>query len=151
MTKVLPLGTEYEQQFPLSRCSSDTCHAHIFTYRVVGHSRIQPTESPHYVVMGCILHPMKDRFRQVTRFWFDGRDAYGTQVMRADFYGDPPSPTYDELLEKIGIEITDPTPEDIAKANADAAQEESVIWSKANDHLPRGKGEYRGMVTWDFR
>lgn len=112
MSKVLPIGTEYEQQFWPSRTGTSTA-ATIFTYRVVGHSSLGSG------VIAEEIAPLRHRVRNATRIWADGRDMWGTTVMRCEFEGDDAHPTYFEQLELCGVEATESSTEAEVSVNKD--------------------------------
>ena len=99
--KLLPIGAEFECQFPPSGISTDT-RAHVWLYRISGH--VDALNKNRVPIKACSLEPVSVRYRNVTSIRMDEPDMYGRTVPRAKFDGEPPSPTYYELLEKIGVE-----------------------------------------------
>jgi hypothetical protein len=107
-----PIGSEYEVQHPVLRTNLETVT--VFLHRVVGHALFYSHN------LCCITEPMRARERKIVNVRHDPPDMFGGLVMRCDFEGPPPSPTYEELADTFVL-ITKPTPPDVIKANKQKA------------------------------
>ena len=99
MSRLLPIGTEYEYEFPLPMRSTASV-ANIYRYKVVAHDSVQ--FAPGHNKLCERVEPVGHRQRWAKNIYSDGNDAFGNVIWRADLDGEPPSPTYAEQLAKCG-------------------------------------------------
>lgn len=117
MARLLPIGCEYEHQFPLSRHAGPIAVT-VFRYRVMGHVRIQGEG------MAESIDPVSHRERTITQIWADPPDMYGQPVWRHRLDGIPPSPTYEEQKAAFGIETEEITPQSDIENNRNQLRSE---------------------------
>jgi hypothetical protein len=108
MRKVLPVGAEYEYEFPPTMNS--TQGGHVYRYKVVSHHLVSdyvggPTR------VAARIDVVDGWERRIRRAWTDGVDGFGRTIWRLDLDGDPASLTYENQLEKFGV------PEDSVKVS----------------------------------
>lgn len=125
MWRLLPVGAEFEHQWPASLTSSSS-RVTVHKFRVVGHTWQQPTPNPESVKLGETVHAVAARYRNPTSINFNTVDMFGRTVWQAEFDGEGPSPTYTEMLEEIGVAVTESTPEDEKKKNYERARSDTV-------------------------
>lgn len=109
MPRLLPVGAEFEVQYPASRNPS-TPVAPVVRYRVKAHDEVE--HRPGVRVYAERLEAVGTRYRRVTGMWTDEPDMFGEPVLRCTLNGDPPDPFYREELERAGVEVGTPAVND---------------------------------------
>jgi hypothetical protein len=108
MRMVLPVGAEYEYEFPPTLNS--TGGAHVYRYKVISHSLVADyVGGPTRIAER--LDVVDGWERRTLRTWSDGVDGFGRTIWRIDLDGKPASLTYAEQLAKFGV------PEDAVKTS----------------------------------
>jgi hypothetical protein len=108
--RVLPVGCEFEAQQRLDRKRREDV-ALVYRYRVLGYLADESDR------LSMLFEPVSRRYRELGEVWQDGEDMFGDPVMKCTFLGDPPSPTREEMLATVGIEVLEPTSWDEIEAN----------------------------------